>query len=155
MECYLINLSILSLTYNIRFVLSSLVFIFDRLFVLIASNYFPPWSLNVSNYSLFLLSIFFSLSKRLSFLFLSSNPLLKTLPNGEYLNLASSTTPGLYSKSSPAKYSYLFSFLDNNTEILAASLSKSYWAWFALILSSRTLSSSVNVNFVMKLKHFY
>ena len=77
------------------------------------------------------------------------------MPNGEYLNLASSTTPGLYSKSSPAKYSYLFSFLDNNTEILAASLSKSYWAWFALILSSRTLSSSVNVNFVMKLKQFY
>ena len=70
--------------------------------------------------------MFFSLSKRLSFLFLSSNPLLKTLPNGEYLNLASSTTPGLYFKSSPAKYSYLFSFLDNNTEILAASLSKSY-----------------------------
>ena len=38
---------------------------------------------------------------------------------GEYSNLACSTTPGLYPKSSPVKYSYL----DDNAEIVAASLS--------------------------------
>ena len=55
-----------------------------------------------------------------------SNPLLKTLLNREYSNLAFSTTSGLYPKSSPVRYSYLFNSLDNNAEILAASLSKSY-----------------------------
>ena len=42
---------------------------------------------------------------------------------GEYSNLACSTTPGLYPKSSPVKYSYLSSSLDDNAEIVAASLS--------------------------------
>ena len=60
-----------------------------------------------------------------SFLSFSSTPLLKTLPNGEYSNLAGSTIPGLYPKSSPVKYSYLSNFLDDNAEILAASLSYS------------------------------
>ena len=66
--------------------------------------------------------IVFSIVSYLSFLF---NPLLKTLPNGEYSNLARSTTPVLYPKSSPVKYSYLWNSLDDNAEILAVSLSKS------------------------------
>ena len=82
----------------------------------------------------------FSLFKGPSFLSSFSNHVLKTLPDGEYSNLAGSTIPGLYYKSSPLKYSYLSSSLDSNTDILAASLSKSYWAGFALILSSKILS---------------
>ena len=54
------------------------------------------------------------------------NALLKTSPNGQYLNLTFSTTPGLYPKFSPVKYSYLSSSVDDNAEILASSLSKSY-----------------------------
>ena len=54
------------------------------------------------------------------------NPLFKASPNGEHSNLTFSTTPGLYPKSSPAEYSYLSNSLDDKTEILAASLSKSY-----------------------------
>ena len=49
-----------------------------------------------------------------------------TLPNVEYSNLACSTTLGLYPKSSPAKYSYLCNCLEDNADILAASLSRSY-----------------------------
>ena len=52
--------------------------------------------------------------------------LLKASPNGKYSNLAFSTNPGLYLKSSPVKYSYISSSLDDNANILAASLSKSY-----------------------------
>ena len=37
----------------------------------------------------------------------------KTLSNVEYLNLACSTTPGLYPKSSAIKYSYLSNSLDD------------------------------------------
>ena len=54
------------------------------------------------------------------------NPLLKATPNGKYSNFAISTTPGLYPKSSPVKYSYLSSSLDDNADILAAFLSKLY-----------------------------
>ena len=67
------------------------------------------------------------------------NPLLRASPKEEYSNL---------------KQIYLSSSLDDNAEILAASLSKSYWSWFDLILSSRTLSSSVNVIFIKDLKGF-
>ena len=52
--------------------------------------------------------------------------LLKASPNGENLNLAFSITLGLYPKSSPVKYCYLFNSLGDNAEISAASLSKSY-----------------------------
>ena len=52
--------------------------------------------------------------------------LIKSSPNGEYSNLAFSTTLGLYLKSSPVKYSYLSNSLDDNAEILATSQSKSY-----------------------------
>ena len=54
------------------------------------------------------------------------NTLLKTLPNREYSNLTCSTAPGLYPKYSPIKYSYFSNSLDDNEEILAASLSGSY-----------------------------
>ena len=53
---------------------------------------------------------------------------LNTSPNKEYSNLALSTTPGLYPKSSPVKYSYLSNSVDDNAEILAVSLSKLYLA---------------------------
>ena len=57
----------------------------------------------------------FFLSLQKSFLFIpSSNYLLKTLFNGEYSNLACSTTPGLYPKSSPIKYSDLSNSLDDS-----------------------------------------
>ena len=46
--------------------------------------------------------------------------------NGEYSNVACSTTPGLYPKSSPAKYSYFSNSPDHSAEILAACLSKLY-----------------------------
>ena len=59
-------------------------------------------------------------------LFIFLNLSLNTSPNGEYSNVGLSTTPGLYPKSSPVKYSYLCSSLDDNAEILAASQSKSY-----------------------------
>ena len=65
-------------------------------------------------------------SKVLLFLSFSSNPLLKTSPNGEYSNLAFSTTPGLYPISSLVKCSYLSNSPDDNAEILAAPLSKFY-----------------------------
>ena len=83
------------------------------------------------NYSLFLRSIFFSLFKSPSSLSLSlSNPLLKVLPNREYSNLAYSTVLGLRTKSSPIKYSYLSKLLEDNADILAVFLSKSYCASF-------------------------
>ena len=58
-----------------------------------------------------------------SFLSLSFNPLLKTLYNGEYSNLACSATPVLYSKSLPVKYSCLSNSFDDNADLLAVSLS--------------------------------
>ena len=61
----------------------------------------------------------------------------KASPNGEYWNLTFSGTFGLYPKSSPVKYSYFSNSPLDNADILAASLSKSYSALFALILSSR------------------
>ena len=51
--------------------------------------------------------------------------LVKVYPNGEYSNLAFSTIPGLYPKSSSVKYSCLSNSLDDNADILGASLSKS------------------------------
>ena len=63
----------------------------------------------------------------ISFAFFLLALLHKASPKGEYSNTQNfSTTPGLYPKSSPVKYSYLSSSLDDNAEVLAASLSKSY-----------------------------
>ena len=73
----------------------------------------------------------------------------KTTPNGEYSNLVFSSTLGLCPKSSPVKYSYFSKrSLEDKADILAASLPKLHWALFALILSSRILSSSVNVSVI-------
>ena len=79
------------------------------------------------------LSIFFNFFKSPSFLSSSLNPLLKTLPYGEYSNFAWSTVLGFKPKSSPVKYSCLSKLLEDNADILAASLSKSYCASFCLI----------------------
>ena len=80
---------------------------------------------------------------------------VKTMPNGDNSNLAFSNIFGLYPKSSPVKYSYFSRrSLDDNAEILAASLPKSYWAWFDLILSSKILIWPVTVMFVRVLKDF-
>ena len=66
------------------------------------------------------------------------NALLSGMPNGEYSNLAFSNTLGLCPKSSPVRYSYLSKgSLYDSAEVLATSLLKSYWAWFALILLSQ------------------
>ena len=56
--------------------------------------------------------------------------------------------PSLKELSTQQSNIYMFSnSSDDNAEILAASLSKLYWAGFALILSSRILVSSANVIF--------
>ena len=89
--------------------------------------------LNVFSSSSFLSLIFSSLFKIPSFLSSSLNPLLNILPNGEYSNFACSTVLGLRSKSSPVRYSYLSKLLEENADILAASLSKSYCVSFCLI----------------------
>ena len=68
----------------------------------------------------------FKFSKSLPFLSFSSNPSLNTLPYRGYSNLAFSTTCGLYPKSSPVKYPYLYNLPDDNPEMLATSLCKSY-----------------------------
>ena len=83
------------------------------------------------------------------------NDLLSDIPNGEYSNLFFSSTLGQSPKSSPVKYSYFSKIsLEDNADILAASLLESYRAWFTYILSSRSLSSSVNVIFISR-KHFF
>ena len=71
--------------------------------------------------------MFYRFFKIPSFLLSLSNPLLKILPNGKYSNLACSTIPDLYPKSLTVKYSYFPNTLDDNAEVLAAFLSKSYW----------------------------
>ena len=69
------------------------------------------------------------------------NLLFKALINGEYSNLACSTTPGLYlgTKSLPVKHSYLSNSLDDNAEIVAVSLSKSYC--YNLVINNFTFIS--------------
>ena len=77
-------------------------------------------------FTLFVSSIFFNLFKSPSFLSFSLNPLLNILPNGEYSNFACSIVLGIKPKSSPFNISYLSKLLKESTDILAASLSKSY-----------------------------
>ena len=77
--------------------------------------------------------MFFSLLKSPSFLSTSLKPLLKILRNGEYSNFACSTVLGLRPESSPIRYSYLSKLLEENADISAAFLSKSYCASFCLI----------------------
>ena len=62
----------------------------------------------------------------------------KAFPNGEYSNLFNAavfSNKSFYNKTSfPVKNSYLLTFPDDKAEILAACLSKFYWALFCLIL---------------------
>ena len=132
----------LNLPKNLNFLSANLIELFMSLSI--GFNWLFIWSLVV-----LCLQYFLSSSKKNFFCLLY----LKTLPNGEYSNLACSTTPGLCPKSSPVRYSYLSNSLDDNVEMLAALLSKSYWAWFVLILSLRILSSSV-CHFLKDLKQF-
>ena len=74
----------------------------------------------------FLSLIFSSYLNNPSFLSSSLNPLLNILPNGEYSNFACSAVLGLRPKSSPVNKSYLSKLFQDNADILAASLSKSY-----------------------------
>ena len=46
---------------------------------------------------------------------------------------------GLRPRTSPVKYSYLYQLLENNADILAAFLSKSYYASFSIIFLSKIL----------------
>ena len=68
-----------------------------------------PLPLSLSSLLLRLSSMFFNLCKIPTFLVFSflSNPSLKTLPKGEYVNFACSTASGLYFKSCLVKNSYL------------------------------------------------
>ena len=70
--------------------------------------------------------MFFNLFKSLSFLSLSSSPLLKILPTGEYSNFAFGITSALHPKSLAVKYSYFSNSPLDSAEILVAYLSKSY-----------------------------
>ena len=47
--------------------------------------------------------------------------LLSDIPNGEYSNFAFRSTPGLYPKSSPFRYSYFFKSPEEYADILAKS----------------------------------
>ena len=78
--------------------------------------------------SSFLSLIFSSLFKSPFFLSSSLRPLLNILPNGEYSDFACSTVLGLRPRYSPVRYSYLSKLLEENADILAAALSKSYCA---------------------------
>ena len=95
-----------------------------------------------------------SLCKSPSFLLSSFNLSLKTLLNGEYSNFACSIILGLRSKSSPVKYLYLFKLLEDNADILAAFLSKSYYASFSLIFLPKILIWSITVIFMNRTKIF-
>ena len=48
--------------------------------------------------------------------------LLSDIPNGEYSNIAFSSTLGLYLKSSPVRYPYFLKSSEEYADILAASL---------------------------------
>ena len=115
------------------------------LIFLISSNCFFHWSSIAFNCFSFLTSIFFSLLNNPSFWSsLLSKPLVK-LPSGDYSNLACSTVLRLRPKSSPVKYSYLCKLLEDNADVLAAFLSKSYCASFFIIFLRKILIWSVTV----------
>ena len=61
------------------------------------------------------------------------------LPNGEYSNLACSIVFGFKHKPLPVKYSYVSRLLEDNADILAAFLSKSYCASFYIIFLFKIL----------------
>ena len=82
--------------------------------------------------------ITYAFSKTFNFIFFL-NTLLSNVPNGEYSNFAFSAVLGLRPKSSPVKYAYLSKLLEDNANILAAFLSKSYCALFYLIFLFKIL----------------
>ena len=55
---------------------------------------------------------------------------------------------GLYPKSWPVRYSYFLKSPDEYADILAASLFKSYWAWFAYFNS--TTKTVINHKFSLE-----
>ena len=65
-----------------------------------------------------------------------------------------SDTVGLYTKSSPVRYSYFFKSPEEYADTLAGNLSKYYCAWFALILLSIISSLSVTVIFIRRKQIF-
>ena len=77
------------------------------------------------------------LSNTFNFIFLSA--LLSDIPNGEYSNFTFSTVLGLRSKSSPVNNSNLSRLLEDNADISAAFLSKSYCDTFCLIFLFKIL----------------
>ena len=103
--------------------------------------------LNLFISSSFLSLIFSDLLNNPSFLSSSLNPLLNILPNGEYSSFACSTVLGLRPKSSPVNNSYLSKLFQDNADILAASVSKSYCDSFCLIFLFKILIWSVTVIF--------
>ena len=78
-----------------------------------------------------------------------------SLPNNNYSNLFIAATfsgkPFCVKTSLPVKNSYLLTFTDDNAEMLAFYLSKSYWAFFHSILLSIVLVFSVVVKFFLNL----
>ena len=87
----------------------------------------------------FLPSKCFSILKDSSFFSSSFKPLFKNLLNGEYSNLACSAVLGLRPRSAPVRYSYLLKLLEDNADILASFLSKSYCASFYIIFLPKIL----------------
>ena len=118
---------------------------FLRFFVLFLEALLVVLNLFIS--SSFLSLIFSSYLNNPSFLSSWLNPLLNILPNGEYSNFARSTVLGLRPKSSPVNNSYLSKLFQDNADILAASLSKSYCDSFCLIFLIKILIWSVTVIF--------
>ena len=120
----------------------------------IAFNGLFPWSLIDFNCFLFLPSIFFNIFKGFPSFSSSFKPLFKNLLNGEYSNLSRSTVLGLGLRSYWVKYSYLSKLLENNANILAAFLSKSYCASLCIFFLPKTLFWSTTV-FLLEGRKFF
>ena len=99
--------------------------------------------------------MFFNLFKSPSFFSSSLNPLLKTLLNDEYSNFAGSIVLGFKPKSSPVNNSSLSKLLEESADILAASLSISYYDSFCLIFLFKIIIWSVTVIFIKYQTNFF
>ena len=95
-------------------------------------------AINLFISSSFLSLIFSNLLKNPSFLSSSLNPVLNILPNGEYSNFAYSTVLGL-NLNLHHPLVHIYKFLEENGNILATSLSKSYCDSFCLIFVFKIL----------------
>ena len=85
---------------------------------------------------LIIFNIFQSPQNSFFFVIFIIQSLTKNFAQWRIIKFFCSSTLGLYPKSSPVKYSYLLNLPEDNADILAVNLSKSYFAWFALILLS-------------------